>query len=261
MKDDETKITDTAKSHESPESSDKLAIGSEQCRNRDLWNPAPATEKSDSLAKGKENGSKEVMGQVPERARAEVPTAESLHGMLDDAWKRREDPGRFETGGKSAVFYSGEASSSEHRREALGKTKSDQMHSGELAENHIKHNPETHIKLEETRGGQELNRIQGWVNSDIVNSSQRESLQAKLDTHWADASQRFAESASKDQSSIGYVENAKKGGIYESRERPSLESGKDHIHFSDAPLIDGKPPPQDKIPPHLLAPDGKYYQS
>lgn len=261
MKDDETKITDTAKSHESPESSDKLAIRSEQGRNRDLWNPAPGTEKSDSLAKGKENGPKEVMGQVPERARAEVPTAESLHGMLDDAWKRREEAGRFETGGKSAVLYSGEASPSEHRREALGKTDGELIHSGELAEHHTKHHPETHIKLEETRGGQELNRIQDWVNSDVVNSSQRESLQAKLDTHWADASQRFAESGSKDQSSIGYVENAKQGGVYESRERPSLESGKEHFHLTDAPLVDGKPPPEDKVPPGSLDPNGKYYRA
>lgn len=259
MKDEETKITDTAKSHESPESSDKSAIGSEQSRNRDLWNPASGSEKSDSVAKGKENGSKEVMGQVPERARAEVPTAESLHGMLDDASKRREEPGRFETGGKSAVLYSGEASSSEHRREALGKTDGDRIHSGELAEHHTRHNPETHIKIEETKGGQELDRIQNWVKSDAISADEREKLQAKLDTLWADGSQRFAESASKEKSSIGYVEHAKQGGVYESRERSSLESGKDHFHLTDAPLVDGKPPPEDKVP-HGLAPDGKYYR-
>ena len=264
MKDEETKITDTVKNHERPESSDKTAIGLEQSRNRDLWNPTDGPDKPslrESVAKEKDGTGKEIAGQVPEKARSEVPTAESLHSMMDDAWKRREESGRFDTAGKSAVFYSGEASSSEHRREALGKTEGQRIHSGELAEYHTKHHPDTHIKLEETRGGQELNRIQNWVNSDAVSASDREGLQGKLDAQWSDASQRISESSSKDQSSIAYVEHARDGGVYGSRERPTLESGKSHFHLTDAPLVDGKPPPEDKVPPESLDVEGKYYRA
>ena len=259
MKVEEKKIIDTANSQESAESSDKSPTELEQSRNRDLWNSTGKPAPSEYVANEKEGLGREVAVQGAEKGQAEVSTTELLHTMLDNAWKLREEQGRFDTGGKSAVFYSGEASSSLSRCEALGKDDSDRIHSGELAEYHTRHNPETHIKLEETQGGQELNRIQNWVNSDAVSSSERESLQAKLDIHWSDASQRFAESASMRQSSIGYVEHAKHEGVYESRERPSLDSGKDHFHLTDAPLVDGKPPPEDKIP-YGLGPDGIYFR-
>ena len=185
----------------------------------------------------------------------------SLHQMMDEAWARREDNDRFDVGGKTAVLYSGFASSSEHRRAELGKEPSERIHSGELAAHHCDSHPDTHITISDTVGGKDLEYIQLWVNSGIVDGADRDWLQNRLDELWKDGSERLVKSARGTPASLGYVDNARENGVYLSTERPTLEIGIQHRHLTDVPLVDGRPPAEDKLLPRDLDKDGRYYQA
>jgi hypothetical protein len=182
---------------------------------------------------------------------------EKIGSLIEKARKEREMPGRFDTEGKTAVLWSGHSTSSEHRRESLGKD--GPIYSKELADHHTSYNPATHITLGQTKGGQELERLQAWIDSDVFNESEREALNKQIAPLWIDASQRFAESASKSGSSIAYVEHARESSVYKETERKTIESAKDHRHFTDKQLEDGRPPKEDKTLPGDLDRDGRYY--
>lgn len=200
--------------------------------------------------------------QEPVRKNEEfVLNAEFIESKLQSAWERREEQGRFDTQGKSAVFYSGPSSSSDHRSEAVGKVRQESIHSGELALNHVRHNPETHICIDETPGGMELNTINGWLKSDVLEGSERERQEAKMKELWSDASERFARSAAIQKSSIGYVENHRPNGDYKCIERKVIGESPDHVHMTDKPLVDGKPPKEDQYLSGQLDRNGKMFQA
>ena len=185
----------------------------------------------------------------------------SLHQMMDDAWARREDKDRFDSGGKTVVLYSGYSSLSEHRAAEVGKQPTERIHSGELAAHHRDNHPDTHITISHTAGGKDLEYIQLWVDSGVVDGTDRERLQNRLDGLWKDGSERLTKSARETPVSLGYVENARENGVYRSTERPTLELGAQHRHLTDAPLVDGRPPVEDKLLPGDLDENGKYHQA
>jgi hypothetical protein len=193
--------------------------------------------------------------------RIEKEPATALHEMMDEAWARREDKDRFDVGGKTAVLYSGFASSSEQRRTELGKEPTERIHSGELAAHHRDSHPDTHVTISDTVGGKDLEYIQQRVNSSVVDGADRERLQNRLDELWKDGSERLAKSARDTSASLGYVENARENGVYRSTERPTLELGTQHRHLTDVPLVDGRPPAEDKLLPGDLDKNGRYYQA
>jgi hypothetical protein len=242
----------------------------EQARNKELWArdvDQPRGHSSDNFKDtNKDSGetdapklnSKENTNDTRDLSVHEgAPTAEKIGSMIEKAWADRESPGRFDTEGKSAVLWSGYSTSSDHRKESLGKD--GPIYSKELADHHTSINPDTHITLGQTKGGQELEKIQELIDSDFVNESEREALNKQITTLWTDASQRFAESGSKNGSSIAYVEHSRSNSVYKETERKTIEASKEHRHFTDKPLEDGRPPKEDKTLRGDLDRDGRYY--
>lgn|GEM_PF-5168926 len=247
---DEKKLLDSTCSI----SEDKVA--KEQTRNTELWTAGktPSTEQS------REKSSDRFMDQSGSDLRKlEVPDSGKINAMIDKAWENRESSGRFDTEGKSAILWSGYASSSEHRKESTGSD--GPLYSKDLAENHASKNPDSHITLGQTVGGKELEKIQSWIDSDTINPSDREALNQRMGTLWNDASERFADSAKKNESSIAYVEHAREQSVYKQTERETLDTAKDHRHFTDKPLVDGRPPVDDKLLPGDLDKEGRYYKA
>lgn len=263
---DECKLKDAAKSN------GETTVEKERSRNSQLWNGKEAGSESkisssstdrvnDQEASHTHEGSGKVDSYIsqPELQRTEAPTAEKIGAMIDEAWERRETPGRFSTDGKSAVLWSGYSTASEHRMDSLGKD--GPVYSKDLADRHVSQNQDTHITLGQTHGGMELEKIQAWIDSDIVSGSERKELDDRLNSVWRDASQRFAESAAKNVSSIAYVENARDTSVYKETERITIESAQNHRHLTDKPLVDGHPPQEDKVLPNDLDQNGRYYKA
>lgn len=262
---DESKLVETSRlSHESSKSQERL-------RNTELWNnrkdrsEVNASEKSCDVTKHSKETSGENMhsrnSDSPnsrESTRIDIPNEEKIHSMIDQAWLQRECPGRFDTDGKTAVLWSGYSTSSDHRKGSLGTDKL--LYSKDLADHHTSQNNDTHITLGQTTGGKELERIQAWIDSDAVTPAEKEALNKRIEPLWKDASQRFVDSATKNGSSIAYVEHAREKSVYKETERKTIETAKDHRHLTDKPLVDGRPPEEDKTLPGDLDRRGKYYR-
>lgn len=186
------------------------------------------------------------------------PTREGLLAGVNAAWDHRADPGRFDTGGKQAVFYSAEATVSAVRSEGLGKAPGERIHSGELAEKDVADNPDS-IRVQQTPGGQELTRLQNGIDSGPFTPEERKELKTALFPLWEDASAKFADSAAAGRCSRSYSENTTPDTVLSRLELPRLRENPNHVHMSDAPLAaDGTPPEQDQYPDHMLN-DGKMH--
>ncbi len=263
---DESKLFETSNSScESSKSDEKL-------RNTELWNSGKdhsashASDKSLVEIKDPKETTEENMRSRKidsptsgESMRIDAPNEEKIRSMIDQAWDQRESPGRFDTDGKTAVLWSGYSTSSEHRKESLGTDRL--LYSKDLADHHTSQNKDTHITLGQTIGGKELERIQGWIDSDAFTPAEKESLDKRIEPLWQDASKRFVESATKSGSSIAYIEHARERSVYKETERKTIESAKDHRHLTDKPLVDGRPPIEDKTLPGDLDRNGKYFRS
>jgi hypothetical protein len=266
MENDKKKIPDAIQIGDDLKTSEIARTEQERARNTDLWRKNRETEADHARimeatpAKAvDDHGRDERKISVREKATVESSSVTTIHEMMDKAWDKRFEPARFDTQGKTAVLYSGESTASDFRRELLGKNAASVIHSGELAAQHAASNSDTHIKLEQTPGGQELEGIQKRVNSDAISSVDRERLQQRLNVLWADASRRFSESARENPASLAYVEHAKENGVYRDTERPCIDAAKQHRHLTDVPNVDGRPPKEDKLLPGDLDKDGRYY--
>ena len=267
MKEDDTrKARDTPKTAETPKSSDKKAALEERNRNSDFWSRGNSNERQkDAISEPDKSRDQERGGLKTRNSKstAEVPASEALGKRLEAAWNRREEPGRFSTEGKTAVFYSGTSKLSEDRLRSLGDRgdrEGTELHSGELAALHAHDNPETHIKIEETRGGRELQSIHNDIHeSKDLSGPEKEDLKAAMQKLWDDASNRFSISARENAASVSYTENAQRDKAFRQIERHNLRQEPEHVSLSDAPLRHGKPPEQDQVPERPFLRDGKTY--
>lgn len=189
------------------------------------------------------------------------PSFEILQKELNRSYEARNEKGRFAVEGKTPVFYSGEAKSSEYRKDSKDETTKGAIHSGELAKKHTIDHSSTY-RMEDTKGGQELEKLEKWVKSDFYSPTEKKDLNQMMTILWNDASRRFADHGSKTGSSVGYVETSKIERNYQMFERKEIEKNKNHIHLTDSSLKEnGKPAELDQIPNTLLDKDGKMHQT
>ncbi len=206
---------------------------------------------------------------------AEPPdTFARLEADIDAAYAARNDPGRFATGKEYNVAYSGFSANangpngpigpSEVYADALGKNTGETIHSAELALRHAAQDPRAGT-IHDTPGGKELDAIDGRLKTALANGvmtqGEYDALSGLNKPNWEGGSAAFADDTATKPNSISYTEHTGPGKVFPEIERPRLDESPGHASLSNAPLApDGSPPPQDKIPPHMLDPQGRMYQ-
>ena len=189
------------------------------------------------------------------------PSKDQLLTQIDGAWENRQAADRFREDGKTGVFFSGGAESSEYRRSILEKKPEDIIHSGELAERHIKDQKNT-VTLMDTKGGKELSQIDFWIKSSAFTPAESDELEAAIKPLWEDASMRFAQWVRETPHSVAYIQNANAERVYRTIERPVLSENHDHRHMTDIPLdADGRPPELDQYHSQDLDDEGRMYKA
>lgn len=197
-----------------------------------------------------------------------------LQADIDAAYAARNDPGRFATGKEYNVAYSGYSANadgpngpigpSEVYADALGKSADEKIHSAELALQHAAQDPRAGT-IHDTPGGKELDAIESRMKASLekgdITQGEYDGLNALNKPNWEGGSAAFANDTAAKPNSISYTEHTGPGKVFPEIERPRLEESPGHVSLSNAPLApDGSPPPQDKIPPHMLDPNGRMYQ-
>ncbi len=196
------------------------------------------------------------------------PEYVQLEAKIDGAWNQRNEPGRFETGKDYNLLYCDKATSTAEARvyaDMLDKTPGDTIYSRELAEHHAANDPRAGI-IFETPGGKDLSaidqEIKVAVEAEKISAADAQALKSLQYQNWNSGSGSFADDTAAKPNSASYTANATPGKIFPDTERVRIEPVDNHVSLSNAPLEpDGTPPPQDKIPPHMLDDQGRYHQA